>query len=221
MGPEPVVGAARRGRPRSQEARTAILDAARDLLLAPDGETVTIDAVAERAGVSNATIYRWWRTKETLTLDALYHEWAAVHPVRDTGTLRGDLLSLLRPWVRRVGKRAYGAVIARLVAEIHTDPAFAHEYQARFVRPRRDSGRVILARAIERGEIPPSTDIEVALDLLYGPLYHRLLHGHAPLTDRFVRQVVDTTLDGIAAGAIARGTTRPRRRRVTGTAPTT
>jgi AcrR family transcriptional regulator len=64
-----------------------------------------MEAVAERAGVSKATIYRWWPTKETLALDALYHEWAAARPAaRETGSLRGDLLSLLRPWVRLVGK---------------------------------------------------------------------------------------------------------------------
>jgi hypothetical protein len=57
---------------------------------------------------------------------------------------------------------------------------------------------LIFRRAIERGEIPADTKIEVALDLLYGPIYHRLLHGHAALNDRFVRDVIDTALDGIA-----------------------
>ncbi len=205
MTSEPVAVVAPRGRPRSEKARTAILGAAGALLLAPDGGSVSIDAVAQRAGVSKATIYRWWRTKETLTLDALHREWATARPPRNTGTLRGDLLSLLRPWVRRVGQRDYGPVIARLISEAHTDPEFAEEYRTRFIGPRRDSGRAVLARAIDRGEIPADTDTEVALDLLYGPLYHRLLHGHAPLDDRFVRQVVDGTLAGIAAGGTRRG----------------
>jgi AcrR family transcriptional regulator len=98
-----------------------------------------MDAVAERAGVSKATIYRWWPTKEALALDALYTEWAAARP----------------------------------------------------------QPRAVFRRAIERGEIPADTKIEVALDLLYGPLYHRLLHGHAPLNDRFARDVVDLALSGI------------------------
>ena len=88
-----------RGRPRSEKAHKAILDAAAELLLARGLSAVSMDAVAERAGVSKATIYRWWPTKETLALDALYTEWAAARPhPRDTGSLRGDLLSLLRPW---------------------------------------------------------------------------------------------------------------------------
>jgi AcrR family transcriptional regulator len=157
-----------------------------------------MDAVAERAGVSKATIYRWWPTKESLALDALFTEWAAARPApRDTGTLRGDLLSLLRPWSRLATSKPYGRVIAALITEAQTDPAFAAEYRQRLVEPRRDQARAIFRRAIERGEIPPDTKIEVALDLLYGPLYHRLLHGHAPLNDRFVRDVVDMALGGI------------------------
>ena len=151
-----------------------------------------------RSGVSKATIYRWWPTKETLALDALYTEWATAVPApRDTGSLRGDLLSLLRPWARLAGSRPSGRVVAALLTEAQTDPVFAAEYRERFVEPRRQQAREIFRRAIERGEIPPDTKVEVALDLLYGPMYHRLLHGHAPLNDRFVREVIDMVLDGV------------------------
>ena len=190
--------APQRGRPRSERARTAILEAASELLLARGLSAVSMDAVAERAGVSKATIYRWWPTKETLALDALYTEWAAARPhPRDTGSLRGDLLSLLRPWARLAGSRPYGRVVAALLTEAQTDPVFAAEYRERFVEPRRQQARDIFRRAIERGEIPADPRVEVALDLLYGPLYHRLLHGHAPLNDRFVREVIDMVLDGV------------------------
>ncbi len=190
----------RRGRPRSEKARNAILDAAAGLLLAHGLESVSMDEVAERAGVSKATIYRWWPTKETLALEALYHEWDTARPSpRDTGSLRGDLLSLLRPWVRRVRARPYGRVIAALITEANTDPQFAEQYLARFVEPRRKPARALFARAIERGEIQTETNVEVALDLIYGPIYHRLLHGHGPLTDRFVQAVVDSALSGFAA----------------------
>ena len=189
----------RRGRPRSEKARRAILEAAAQLLLAQGLEAVSMDAVAERAGVSKATIYRWWPSKETLALDALYDEWDTTRPSpRDTGSLRADLLALLRPWIRRLRARPYGRVIAALIAEAQTDPEFAEEYRARFVEPRRGPARALFRRAIERGEIPADTKIEVALDLLYGPLYHRLLHGHAPLSDRFVQDVVDAALAGRA-----------------------
>jgi AcrR family transcriptional regulator len=189
-----------RGRPRSEQARLAILDAMIDLLLEHGLTGASMDDVAERAGVSKATIYRWWPTKETLALEALYHSWADVELQQpDTGSIRGDLLALLRPWVRRLRARPYGRLIAALVTEAQTDPAFENEYQARFVEPRREQGRAAFARAVARAEIPRDTDVEVALDLLYGPLYHRLLHRHAPLTDRFVAQVVDAVLRGIAA----------------------
>jgi AcrR family transcriptional regulator len=200
--------APRRGRPRSEVAHQAILEAAAELLLARGLGAVSMDAVADRAGVSKATIYRWWPTKETLALDALYHEWASVPAARDTGSLRGDLLSLLRPWARLAVSRPYGRVIGALLTEAQTDPAFAAEYRARFVEPRRDQAREIFQRAIKRGEIPPSTKVEVAIDLLYGPLYHRLLHGHAPLNDHFVRDVIDLALDGIAPARQATGSAR-------------
>jgi AcrR family transcriptional regulator len=187
-----------RGRPRSEKARKAILDAAVELLLARGLSAVSMDEVAERAGVSKATIYRWWPTKETLALDALYTEWdTARSSPRDTGSLRGDLLALLRPWARLASSRPYGRVIAALITEAQTDPVFAAEYRQRVVEPRRDQARAVVRRAIERGEIPPDTNIEVALDLLYGPLYHRLLHGHAPLNDRFTQDVIDMALNGI------------------------
>jgi AcrR family transcriptional regulator len=190
--------AAARGRPRSQEAHKAILDAAAELLLARGLSAVSMDEIAERAGVSKATIYRWWPTKETLALDALYTEWATVQPYpRDTGSLRGDLLALLRPWARLVRSRPYARVITALLTKVQTDPAFAAEYHRRLVQPRRDHARAIFRRAAERREIPASTDIEIAVDLVYGPLWHRLLHGHAPLNDRFVRDIVDMALAGI------------------------
>jgi AcrR family transcriptional regulator len=197
-GQDGTEGAAPRGRPRSEKAHKAILGAAAELLLARGLSAVSMDAVAERAGVSKATIYRWWPTKESLALDALFTEWSAVSPYsRDTGTLRGDLLALLRPWARLISSRPYGRVLAALLTQVQTDPVFAAEYRHRVVEPRRDQARAIFRRAIERGEIPAGTKVEVALDLLYGPLYHRLLHGHAPLTDRFTQDVIDMALSGI------------------------
>jgi rhodanese-related sulfurtransferase/AcrR family transcriptional regulator len=189
---------ARRGRPRSEKARQAILDAAAELLLVRGPGAVSMDAVAERAGVSKATIYRWWPTKETLALDALYLEWAvAPPPARDTGPLRDDLLAVMRPWVAIVSTRPYGRVLAALIAEAHADAGFAEEYRARFHGPRREQSRAIVRRAIQRGEIPADTDVELALDLLWGPLFHRLLHAHARLDEDFLSNVVDTVFAGI------------------------
>jgi len=189
-----------RGRPRSEKARTAILAAAIDLLLEQGLHAMSMDDVAQRAGVSKATIYRWWPSKELLALDALATAWATPTPgaQRDTGSLRGDLLAGFRAWLRQLKQKPYGRVIAGLVAQAQTDPEFARLYREHFVQPRRAATRQLLLRAIDRGEIPADTNLDVTLDLLYGPIYHRMLHGHAPLTDRFAQQVIDAVLTGIA-----------------------
>jgi AcrR family transcriptional regulator len=195
---QPPAAPPRRGRPRSEQARLAILDTTSELLLEYGLAGASMDAVAERAGVSKATIYRWWPSKEALALEAVYRAWSDREPrLTDTGSLRGDLRAMLLPWARRVRERPYGRLIAAFVTEAQTNPAFAEQYRTRFVRPRREEGRAVLARAATRGEIPTDTNFEVALDLLYGPLYHRLLHQHAPLTDRFVTDVVDTVVRGL------------------------
>ena len=187
----------RRGRPRSEKARHAILDAAAELLLLRGLGAVSMDAVAERAGVSKATIYRWWPSKERLALEALLESAATGSSPRDTGSLRGDLISLVRPWVREIRRRPYGRVIAALVTEAQSDPEFASDYRRYFVENRRAPMRAAFERAIARGEAPADLDVEVALDLIYGPVYHRLLHGHAPITDRFAARVIDLALAGI------------------------
>lgn len=187
-----------RGRPRSEPARQAILAAATELLLSRGLSAVSMDAVAARAGVSKATIYRWWPTKETLALDALYEQLTepSLEPP-DTGTLRGDLLALLLSFLERVGDRPFGRVIGALITEAATDPVFGALYRERYVEPRRAQARTIFARALGRGEIDAGTNVEAAIDLLYGALYHRLLHGHAPLTADFVETTVGIVVTGI------------------------
>jgi AcrR family transcriptional regulator len=189
---------AQRGRPRSETAHQAVLTAAAELLLDHGLHAVSMDAVAERAGVSKATIYRWWPTKETLALEMLFTQWAAVTPLRsEAGSLRGDLIALLRAWARLASGRPYGRVVAALLAQAQANPMFSAEYQRRMLDPRQHQARAILTQAIARGEIAAGTNVEVAIDLLYGPLYHRLLHGHAPLDDQFVDDVVEMVLRGL------------------------
>jgi AcrR family transcriptional regulator len=206
----PSADVPRRGRPRSDASRQAILRAAAELLLEHGLNAISMDAVAERAGAGKATIYRWWPSKELLALDALFSDWEP--PLPDTrgtgtgtgsggGTLAGDLNALMGPWVRKLAAKPYARVIAALITKAQDDPGFAAEYHARFVGPRRDQARAIFARAIDRREIAPETDVESALDLLYGPIYHRILHGHAKLTDRFTRTVVEYVVAGAARSA--------------------
>jgi AcrR family transcriptional regulator len=191
-------GRRRPGRPRSEKSQRAILAAAVELLHERPLAEISMNAVAERAGASRATIYRWWPSKELLALDAMFSDWQSPLPDEiDTGTLRGDLLALVLAWVRRLNTAPFGRVVAALTVELHSDPAFRELWQSRFVEPRRAPGRAALERALERGEIRADTDLDLALDMLYGPIYHRMLHLHAPVDEAFVTALVDAVVRSV------------------------
>jgi AcrR family transcriptional regulator len=187
----------RRGRPRSQEADRAILAAARQLLAEGGLAAMSFEEVAARSGVAKTTIYRRWTSRGALALDAFLTDFQAQQPLPDTGTLRGDLLAALRAWIRSVTRTSAGPILAGLIAESQLDPELAVAWRERVVESLRRQHKIMLDRAVERGEIPAGIDQEVVLDLLFGAAYHRLLHGHQPLTDRFARQVVDLIIAGI------------------------
>ena len=188
-----------RGRPRSKQAEHSILEATAQLLEERGFKALTIEEVALRAGVGKATIYRWWQSKGTLAFDAFSAQFLARQPLPNTATLRGDFLAALRGWIRSVKGTATGQTLVELIAEVQRDHALAAVWRERFIGPVRDHHRIMVQRAIDRGEIAPSTDAEVALDLLFGPAYHRLLQTHLPLTDRFARDVVDVVVGGLVA----------------------
>ena len=189
-----------RGRPRSESRRQAILKAAYQLLSDHGLAGTSMDAVAERAGVSKATIYRWWSSKELLALDALYESWdtaAGPAPAMAETTLEDELLALVLPWVRMVADSSSTRILLGILTKTKDDPGFADTYRERFIHPRREGSRGVLRRAIERGEVAAEVDIEVAADLVWGPLYHRLLHGHARFDERFARRSVALAVAGI------------------------
>jgi AcrR family transcriptional regulator len=195
--PEAAGGGAQRGRPRSQEADRAILSAALDLLGSRGLAAMSIEEVAARAGVGKATIYRRWSSKGMLALDAFVTSFAEQQPLPDTGTLRGDLITALTAWVRAVTQTSMGTMLTGLVAEAQHDQELRAEWRDRVLEPLRIQHRIMLDRAIARGEIPAAVDREVVLDLFFGAALHRLLLGHLPLTDDFIREAVDMILDGI------------------------
>jgi AcrR family transcriptional regulator len=197
QGREPGKAAVRRGRPRSQDADRAILQAATQILAERGLGGMSMEEVAARAGVAKTTVYRRWTSRGALALDAFLAEFQSQQPLPDTGTLRGDLLAALRAWIKSVTQTQAGPVLAGLIAESQQDPELAVAWRERVVARLRDQHKIMLDRAVERGEIPAGTDQEVVLDLLFGAAYHRLLHGHQPLTDRFARRVVDLIVAGI------------------------
>jgi AcrR family transcriptional regulator len=193
-------GGGSRGRPRSQEADRAILAATLDLLGSRGLAAMSIEEVAARAGVGKATIYRRWPSKGLLALDAFVESFREQQPLPDTGTLRGDLIAALTEWVQAVTDTSMGQMLTGLIAEAQHDPSLRAAWRERVLEPLRTQHRVMLDRAIARGEIPATVDREVVLDLFFGAAQHRLLLGHLPLTDEFIREVVDVILDGIRSG---------------------
>jgi AcrR family transcriptional regulator len=189
------------GRPRSEQARRALLEASVELLRERDLPSISADDIARRAGVSKATIYRWWESKSALALDAFLGELARREgSVPDTGSLRGDLYASLRARSRVFAANPWlGRTMAVLVANAAIDPGLREAYLDHIVRPLRAQARIFFDRAIERGEIRSDVNVDVALDLIYGAMYHRVFHGHAPLGDRFAKTVVDTVVAGIGA----------------------
>jgi AcrR family transcriptional regulator len=191
-------GGAARGRPRSQEADRAILTATVELLAERGLAAMSIEEVAARAGVGKTTIYRRWPSKGLLALDAFVDSFRQEQPLPDTGTLRGDLLSALHAWVRAVTQTAMGPMLTGLIAEAQHDPELRGAWRDRVLEPLRMQHRIMLDRAVARGEIAASVDRDVVLDLFFGAAEHRLLLGHLPMTGEFIAEVVDTILTGVA-----------------------
>ena len=190
-------GAAQRGRPRSQEADRAILTATVELLAERGLAAMSIEEVAARAGVGKTTIYRRWPSKGLLALDAFVASVREEQPLPDTGTLRGDLLAALYAWVRAVTQTPMGSMLTGLIAEAQHDAELRGAWRDRVIEPLRSQHRIMLDRAIARGEIPSGVDRDVVLDLFFGAAEHRLLLGHLPMSAEFIAEVVDVILAGI------------------------
>ncbi len=185
----------RAGRPRSERARLAVLEAAADLLIEGGLATTTIEAVAARAGVSKVTIYKWWPTRGSVAVDAYFHRFRETIEFEDSGDLAADLTAQVGLLVEAFGGRA-GRVMAELIGLAQSDPELAATLRDRWLDPRRAASAAVLRRAVERGQLRPDTDIAALLDQLYAPVYYRLTMGHEPLDGRLAPTLVRTVLDG-------------------------
>jgi AcrR family transcriptional regulator len=151
---------------------------------------VSLDGVAARAAVHKTTVYRRWRTKETLVLDAMLEQASQTVAVPDTGSLRGDLLELARRSAAIQTSPAGEAVVRAVAGEAAANPPMAAASR-RFWAERLELDRTILRRARERGEIEPDVNDRPVVEALLGPLYFRLLVTGEPLNDGFIEGVVD------------------------------
>ena len=178
------------GRPRDPGVDNAILRATMDLVAEDGYRAVSIEGIAAKAGVSKQTVYRRYRSKGEAILDALAAFALGKLPVPDTGTLRGDLVELLTATFE--AQQGISGVLNRaLAAESIQDEAFAHQVWDRLILPRRDAVRALLARARTRGEVTHPGD-DFLIDLVYGPMWYRLLFGRDALDAAYAEQLADT-----------------------------
>ncbi|MFG3437123.1 TetR/AcrR family transcriptional regulator [Nonomuraea sp. NPDC047897] len=180
---------------RSERSRQAILSAARELTSEMGYAKLTIEAIAARAGVGKQTIYRWWPSKGAVVLDAFLAlseagpEQSMALP--DTGDLEADLKVVMRATVAEFADPAFEGPIRALNTEIINDPALAAQYHEKLARPVDEAKKARLRSAQQAGQLPMDTDLDLALELLYAPLYQRWLFRSGPLTPAYADALVE------------------------------
>ena len=188
----------RTGRPRSDVVHRKILDATRELLSEEGFTNLRLEHVAARAGVGKATIYRRWGSKEALAQELLA-ELAGPHiGIADTGNTREEMLAAILNPLRAVTETPFGPVIRALMSQIAGNATIGDPFRATVVRARREEIARVVARGIERGDLRPDADPEVATELLAGPVYFRLVFG-GELTPEFANRIVESVLRGYGA----------------------
>jgi AcrR family transcriptional regulator len=190
--------ARRPGRPRNADADDAILDAALEVLAEVGPARFTVDEVALRAGCGKATIYRRWPSRGALLLDTGHHRLGMRVDDPDTGSIRGDLVAFIGALAQKMHDTPAGRIMPAVIAEAVVNPEMRRVLSA-FVRDRRQIPLAALRRAVERGELPPDTDLDLVLDLLGGMVFLRVLMlGEAPTSGQ-VEAAVDAVLAGVGS----------------------
>jgi AcrR family transcriptional regulator len=190
-----TVTGSRPGRHRSEALDQAILASALEELAAEGYSGLTMAAVIARSGVSSATLYRRWPTKQQLVAAALASMHQEVLDV-DTGSLEGDLLALVTIFADSMSVQS-DDLAEDVIAELRRNPEFRAAINDKFYRPRVALLDLVLARARARAELGPGLSAEVAMAFLGGPLYHRVSVTGEPASKAFVRAVAQG-----AAGAL-------------------
>lgn len=184
------------GRPRSEKTKEAILSAAYELLLENGFGSVTIEKIAERAGVSKATIYKWWPNKAAVVMDAFFDATVVRLPTPDTGSTINDMTIQVNNLAKFLISRE-GKVINEIIAEGQFDQKIAEAYRTIYFKPRRLDSRCILERGISRGELKEDLDIELVIDLIFGPLFYRLLITGDMVDEVFIKNLIHSVFKGI------------------------
>ena len=157
---------------------------------------LVMERVATESGVAKTTLYRSWPTKAALCMDLYMNIAGRELEQPDTGTLRGDLRQIIDAVVQLQTRTPAGAAFIGLLSEAQLNPATRPALLAEFAERRREVTRIVLRRAIQRGEIRADTNIDVFIDALGGAVTFRLLQGHAPLNARFSKSLIELLLHG-------------------------
>ncbi|HJX01328.1 MAG TPA: TetR/AcrR family transcriptional regulator [Terriglobales bacterium] len=185
------------GRPRSEDARKAILRSTLKLLQETGFPDLSIESIAANADVGKATVYRWWPNKAALVADAFSSSADEELRFPNTGSVRDDVSIQMKHLVRVLrGKR--GRIVAALIGGGQSDPELIKAFRDRFMMPRRQEAYAILRRGISRGQLREDLDLDLTLDTLYGAIYMRFLIRQTGLTEEYVDEVVSVVMDGAA-----------------------
>ncbi|MFY9792467.1 MAG: TetR/AcrR family transcriptional regulator [Candidatus Sulfotelmatobacter sp.] len=181
------------GRPRSEQARQSILQSTLQLLAEKGFSELTIEAVAARANVGKATVYRWWPDKGALIADAFASSATRKLHFPDTGSVRSDMNQQMRQLIK-VFRSRRGRIVSAMLGAGQSDHNLIAAFRERFMKPRRQEAYATLRRGISRGQLKKNVDMDLLLDSLYGPIYMRFLLRHDKLTPEFVDGLCELTL---------------------------
>jgi AcrR family transcriptional regulator len=183
------------GRPRSEEARVAILRSTLKLLGENGFTDLSIEGVAAHANVGKATVYRWWPNKAALITDAFASSTGRKLHFPDTGSVYTDMNQQMRQVVKIFRSRR-GRILSAILAAGQSDRDVIAAFRERFMKPRRHEAYATLQRGIQRGELRSDLDMDLVLDSLYGPIYMRFLIRHDKLTPAFADSLCELVLAG-------------------------
>lgn len=185
------------GRPRSENARQAILRSTIKLIRKSGFADLSIEAIAANAKVGKATVYRWWPNKGALLVDAFASSTQEELNFPDSGSVYKDMSAQMNQWLS-ILLSPRGSLVRAVIAGGQSDPELIDEFRKRFLWPRRRDAYQTLQRGIERGELPRHLDLDLILDTLYGAIYMRFLIRHTELSELYVEEVCRMVLEGAA-----------------------
>lgn len=176
------------GRVRSEASRVAILNATLKLLETQTLQQISIEAIAKTAGVGKATIYRWWSSKVSVVIDAFVQNHTVLTPMPKGVSCREAITVHIHRMVQQYSERS-GRLVAQILAEGQSDPDVLREFRDRFFTGRRKMVREVIDEGRRNGEFRTDMDTEFLMDMVYSPVYFRLIMGHLPLNQEFADEL--------------------------------